>query len=164
MSLVTLTVPLLPLNRRPVQPRGLRASLLAVWLAAAPLAGCGNDSTTPSSTTSTTASTTTEVYTGGIGRGESGFYSFTALASGTTTVTFASLVDGATGRPVDLTMGLGIGVPLAEGCNLSSTATASPGLSAQLSSTVNAGVYCVQMSDIGNLKSTATFAVRIVHP
>ena len=61
-------------------------------------------------------------------------------------------------------MELGFGIPAGEGCNTTSTANVSPGLSAQMSSAVNTGIYCARIADIGNLPSATSFAVRIVHP
>ena len=137
------------------------ARLLFLALLTGLTAACGDNPTSP---TSTTPAVTTEVYTGVLTAGGSGFYSFTVTAAGTATVTFASLTNTSTGRPLDLAMGLGVGVPAGEGCNVSTSATASPGLSAQVSMAVSPGVYCAQFSDVGNLKVSAAFGVRIVHP
>ena len=125
------------------------------------LAGCSNDTTTP---TDTTPLTTTEVYLGTLNRGGTGFYSFNVTNSGTAALTLASLSNPATGRVLDTTLELGLGVPAGEGCNATSTMNVSPGLSAQLSSAVTTGIYCARIADIGNLGAAASFAVRIVHP
>ena len=141
-------------------PRGVRV-VLGLALALASLSACSNDTTTP---TDTTPLLTTEVYLGTLNRGESGFYSFTVANSGTAAISLASLTDAATGRVLDTTLELGSGVPAGEGCNTSSTMNVSPALSAQISNAVNPGIYCARIADIGNLRSAASFAVRIVHP
>src|SRR5262249_30241462 len=60
-------------------PRTLRVVLMTT-LALIPLAGCGDDTTAP---TSTAPLRTTEVYSGTLNRGESGFYSFNVVSAGT---------------------------------------------------------------------------------
>jgi len=141
-------------------PRASRV-VLVLGVALVALAGCSDDSTTP---TTPTNFTTTEVYAGTLNRGESGFYSFNVTNGGTAALTLASVSNAATGRVLDTSMELGLGIPAGEGCNATTTVTVSPGLSAQISSTVSTGTYCARIADIGNLGSAATFAVRIVHP
>ena len=130
--------------------------------AAAGLIGCGDDS--PTSPTNTTPAISSETYTGAIAAGGSGFYSFTVTVAGTANVTFGSLTNASSGRPIDVAMQLAFGIPAGEGCNTTSSATVAPGLSAQLSSAVTTGIYCVQFSDVGNLTVPASFGIRIVHP
>jgi hypothetical protein len=141
-------------------PRVLRVVLM-MTLALIPLAGCGNDTTTP---TSTAPLRTTEVYSGTLNRGESGFYSFNVVNAGTADITLASLTNTTTGRVIGPTMEVGVGVPAGEGCNTTTTMNVSPGLSAQISTTVTNGIYCTRIADIGNLGGATAFAVRIVHP
>ena len=137
----------------------------ALLLLTAALAGaaCGNNDTATTPTT-TTPTTTAEVWTGTLTARGSGFFSFAVINAGTAAVTFGSLVDANTGRPIETSVGLSLGIPRREECELSTTITASPGLVAQLSSAVNPGIYCAQISDIGNLRTAAAFGVRIVHP
>jgi hypothetical protein len=141
-------------------PRGVRV-VLGLALALTSLSGCSDNTTTP---TDTTPLQTTEVYLGTLNRGDSGFYSFNVINSGTAALTLASLSNPATGRVLDTTMELGFGVPAGEGCNATTTVNVSPGLSAQISSAVTTGIYCARIADIGNLGSATSFAVRIVHP
>ena len=122
---------------------------------------CGDDATSP---TPTTLTVDTEVYTGTMTVGGSGFYSFSVGGPGAAAITFGSLTNASTGRPLDVAMGLGVGIPAGEGCNVTTSATAAPALTAQLSSPVLPGIYCVQLSDVGNLRVPAVFGVRIVHP
>jgi hypothetical protein len=138
-----------------------RAIVCAVALAATLSAACGDDTTSPTPTTPTIA---TETYTGTMTTGGSGFYSFSVTTPGTAMVTFGSLTNASTGRPLDVAMVIGIGIPAGEGCNVTSSVTALPALTTQLSGNVTTGIYCVQFSDVGNLTVPAIFGVRIVHP
>ena len=124
---------------------------------------CGNKDTATTPTT-TTPTTTTEVWAGTLTARGSGFFSFAVFSAGTASITVGSLVDTGTGRPLETSVGLSLGIPRREECELSTTITASPGLVAQLSSAVNPGIYCAQISDIGTLRAAAAFGVRIVHP
>jgi len=141
-------------------PRALPAVLMTT-LALIPMAGCGNDTTAP---TSTAPLRTTEVYSGTLNRGGSGFYSFNVVSAGTADITLASLTNATTGRVIDTMMALGFGVPAGEGCNTTTTMNVSPGLTAQISTTVTGGVYCARIADIGNVSGATSFAVRIAHP
>lgn len=125
---------------------------------------CSNDNNTTTTPTTTTPTTFTEVYSGTLTPGASGFYSFTVTNSGTTAVTLGSLTAQSTGRAIDTAVRIGFGVPRREECEAVATATVSPGLSAQFSTPVAGGIYCVLIADIGNVRTAATFGVRIVHP
>lgn len=65
-----------------------------------------------------------------------------------------------------LPVGLGIGVPQANGsgCKAAVTLTASPAASAQLSTTVEEGNYCVLVFDAVGVVDPLLFTVEIVHP
>lgn len=139
--------------------------LFAFLMLAAALssAACGKNDTATTPTT-TTPATTAEVWAGTLSARGSGFFSFAVLNAGTASITFGSLVDASSGRPIETSVALGLGRPRREECELSTTVTASPGLVAQLSSAVTPGIYCAQLSDIGNVRAAAAFGVRIVHP
>ncbi|MGE3704045.1 MAG: hypothetical protein AB7I13_02150 [Vicinamibacterales bacterium] len=168
MSMMSLThlMRLMPLARlrllMPATPS--RHTALACVLAATALFGaCGNDNT-PTTPTDTTPQTTTEVFTGTLTPGFTGFYSFAVVNSGTAAITLGSLIDTATGRPIETSVELGLGLPRREECEASSTTNATPGLTAQLSAALAPGIYCVRIADIGNVRTAASFGVRIVHP
>jgi hypothetical protein len=61
-------------------------------------------------------------------------------------------------------LGLGVGFPRADGggCVLNQTYTATRG--SQFTVPVEAGTYCVQVSDPGTLTGPAQFSLRIQHP
>jgi hypothetical protein len=136
-------------------------SLIAVLAFTAIGAACGDNSTT--APTPTTTLPTTEVYTGTLALKGSGFYSFNVLTAGSVNITFASLTD-ANGRTLNTPLTLGMGVPAGEGCGVTTSVTAPPSLSAQLTNMAGISTYCVQLSDAGALTAPANFGVRIVHP
>ena len=136
-------------------------SLVAVLVLTSLGAACGDD--TPVAPTTTFPTATTEVYSGSLAAGGSGFYSFSVAAAGSVSITFASLID-ASGRILNTPLTMGMGVPAGEGCSVTTSVTASPSLSAQLTNSATISIYCVQLSDAGRLTAPATFGVRIVHP
>lgn len=147
------------------QPRSsARLPLRAVALAFATVAlsACG-DSDTPQSPTQTTQKIV-EVFAGRLSPGGSGFYSFQVRTSDTASYTLASLTQVASGRAVEATLTLGVGVPAGEDCNVSSSTQAAPALAPQLSTNVSPGIHCVSLADPGALTEAANFAVRIQHP
>lgn len=126
-------------------------------------AACGGDTAAPT-TPSAALATTTEVYTGTMSPGGSGFYTFRVTSPGSVSITLASLIAAATGTTLSSTLHIGIGVPAGESCELAAAVTSAPSLTAQLTRAVSADLYCVRLSDLGNLTVPASFGVRIVHP
>lgn len=130
--------------------------------------GCSGD--TPTSPTSTTTTTTTTVATpiysedfnDVVSVNGATFYSFTVTQYGTVNVSLTSV----SGQfvPSTVTLGLGLGKPDAEGCVTSTSVSTQSGAGPQLTGAYDPGVYCVQVSDVGNLFSAARFAVTIAYP
>lgn len=134
--------------------------LLALTLAAS---ACGKDDAPTTPTTEVARSN--EVYSGQIGVGGSQFYSFQVSSTGTTEVTLTSLRPaGVTTAPVTTVVGLGLGTPAGTDCALANAVTTGPGLVRQITATTNVQVYCVKVADVGNLRSTVDYTVRVVHP
>jgi hypothetical protein len=143
-----------------------RAVLLAVVVSFC--AGCGDDSpTTPSST----SVNTTERFDDIINVRESKFYPFSVGSNGMTTVNLASL--SPINRPgvVSATMEIGWGKTIKDdsgtvvGCDLARVTQTTPGLAAQLSDTLTpAADYCANIADVGGLRESANFSMRISHP
>ena len=72
----------------------------------------------------------------------------------------------AAGPPATIFMGLGIGTPSATACAViaSDSTIAQASATAQLSGTVAAGSYCVQVYDVGNEYTTpVTYSVTVAH-
>ena len=131
------------------------------------VAGCG-DSTTTSPSATATVTPSTELYTGTLSPKGASFYSFTVSSAGALSVTLASTTTTKIGPAVAATLTLGLGTPSGFGCAVTASVDATPGLSAQLSNASltaesNGSVYCVRISDPGQLTSDILFVVRIVH-
>ncbi len=90
------------------------------------------------------------------------FYSFTVTTYGTVNVSLTSI----SGQyvPSTVTVGLGIGKPDAETCTTTTSISTPAGAGPQISAVYEPGVYCVKVSDVGNLYSAANFAVTIAYP
>ena len=130
--------------------------------------GCsdGDTPTSPTTTSTTTATAASPIYseefidtvpvTGAV------FYSFTVTQYGTVNVSLTSV----SGQfvPSTVSLGLGLGKPDAETCATSSNITTQSGAGPQLTGTYEPGVYCVKVSDVGNLYAAARFAVTIAFP
>ena len=131
--------------------------------------GCSGDTpTSPSATTTATTTTTaasptsTEEFNNTVPVGGSVFYSFTVTQYGTVNVSLTSV----SGQfvPSTVTMGLGLGKPDAETCVTSTQISTASGAGPQITGSYEPGVYCVKVSDVGNLFSAAKFAVTIAYP
>jgi hypothetical protein len=130
--------------------------------------GCsGKTPTSPTTTTTTTTVTAatpvySEDFNGTVPVNGSAFYSFTVTQYGTVNVSLT----GVSGQyvPSTVTLGLALGKPEAEGCTPTTTISTQSGAGPQLTGTYDAGVYCVKVSDVGNLFSAANFAVTIAFP
>jgi hypothetical protein len=103
----------------------------------------------------------TETFSGAIDVGGSDWHTFTVLQSGgqvNVTLTTA-------GPPPTIYMGLGVGTPSGDSCSLITNAQTltQAATVAQLSGTVNAGMYCVMVFDAGNQTAQITYSVTVTH-
>lgn len=118
---------------------------------------CGDDATT--TPTTVTTSPTTVTWTTLISARGAASRSFVASQQGTASVTLQS-------APVAL--GIGIGVPgsSANVCRPSSSVTASPGNSPQLTAAIQPGSYCVMVFDVGGIsdQNQISFTIQLVFP
>lgn len=130
--------------------------------------GCSDSPTSPSSTDTTTTSTAaaaptfTEEFAATVPVTGSAFYSFTVTTYGTVNVSLTRV--GGQYVPSTVTLGLGLGKPEAETCTTTTSVSTPAGTGPQLSAVYEPGVYCVKVSDVGNLYSAANFAVTIAYP
>jgi hypothetical protein len=122
---------------------------------------CGND--TSSTTAPTTTGPSTEVFSGTLAVQGSSFYSFTVVTSGQVSITLASLVVTPPGPALKNVVGLGVGTPLETECSVTNSVPATPGLTAQLVSSLTPAIYCVRVYDLGSLALPVNFSIRIVH-
>jgi hypothetical protein len=133
----------------------------ALFLLGFTLAGaaCGSSATVPT-TVSTLVSASTEVFVSPLSVSGSAFYSFTSLGTGVQ-VTLGSLTNAASGAPLSTPMRIGIGIPSGTGCGLLTFKDVSPALVAQINVPLDAGTFCVSITDTGGLSAAANFAIRI---
>ena len=127
-----------------------------------PIAACDNGPSTEDETTPTspTTSPVTETFSSQLFIGGSASRSFTAVKSGTATITLVTA-----GPPSNVKVGFGIGVPdvLGSGCLFTrSSDAAAAGTSFTLP--VDAGTYCVRIHDAGAMTANITFSITIVRP
>ena len=123
-------------------------------------AGCGGASTS-NSVVAPTGTLVTDTLSGTVQPGGVDFQPFTVTTGGTVNVTLLTA-----GPPPTITMGLAIGTPSGTGaCALlsgaSTAATASS--TAQLTGTLNAGSYCVEVLDLGNAAGPIAYTVTVAH-
>jgi hypothetical protein len=140
-------------------PFVLRTTLAALVLASSlTLAGCDDD---PPTTPNPTPTTTTVVFSSNLAVGGASSRSFEVTRAGTVSATLVAVANSLT-----IPVGLGIGIPLADGsgCVLSRSVETLPGTTAQLELAVDAGKYCVQIYDPGTLTSVAPFTINLIYP
>ena len=141
----------------------MTAGMLTIAAVAVLTMACGHDDS-PTSPTDTTPVTTAVTYAGTLEVGGSRFYSFTNNASGSVTAFLASVSSPDTRLPLTLPLEIGIGVPAGTGCAVTTAQIVAPGLVAQMSVSLAAGVFCLRVADAGELREAVTFAVRFLHP
>jgi hypothetical protein len=129
-------------------------------------AACGGSdtATSPSTPTDTTPLSATERFDAVLDPGTSAFFSFVVSANGAVAINLASL--SPLDRPglLPVLMQIGYGTPAGEGCTIQKSMQTVPGLTSQLTDTLVAGTYCASLVDVGNLKQSANFTMRITHP
>jgi hypothetical protein len=140
--------------------RSITLRLALGLMAAAAVAACSGSST--SSTVPTpSGTTTTDTFTGTVPVQGLDFHNFTITTGGTVNATLVSA-----GPPATITMGFAIGTPGSTGvCSLLSGAqvAVSAGSTAQLTGTLAAGTYCVEVFDIGNAAGPIAYTVTVAH-
>jgi hypothetical protein len=122
------------------------------------------DTTTTTTTTATTAAEPafTEDWIDMLAVGGERFYSFTVTQYGTVNVSLTSVSGPYV--PGTVTVGMGLGTPMAETCATTSTISTQAGPGPQLTGTYNPGVYCIIVRDVGNLFSAARFSITVAYP
>ena len=143
-----------------------RAALLAVVMSFC--AGCGDDTATSPSSTPVNA---TERFDDIINVRESKFFPFSVGSNGTTTINLASLSPIARPGVVNATMEIGWGKAIKDengtvvSCDLARVIQTTPALAAQLSDTLTpAADYCANIADVGGLRESVNFSMRVSHP
>jgi hypothetical protein len=139
---------------------------VSLLIASTLVSACGKSASTTSPTsTTTTADSLTETFSGTLPVGGSAFYSISLATAGTVTATLTDI--GGNEVPPSVMVNLGIGTLSQFNCSATPTEVQVSG-TAQVPTSVSAseqpGVFCVLISDIGNLFAPATFTVTINHP
>ena len=122
------------------------------------LAGCDDEAPT---TPTPTPTTTTVVFSSNLAVGGASSRSFDVTRAGTVSATLTAV-----GNSTTLKVGLGIGIPFADGtgCVLSRSVETVPGTTAQLELSVDTGKYCLQIYDPGTLTGVVGFTINLVFP
>lgn len=120
------------------------------------LCSCSGDVTTP--TAASTSPATTVFASQFAARGDAS-RSFSVSSTGSIEITLTSVTP-------ETVVGLGIGIPRADGanCNLSQSLETGPGSAPQIVAAVDGGTYCVKVYDIGSVRDSVNFSVTLVHP
>lgn len=119
------------------------------------LAGCGgNDATGPSPVLVTDRFSDTLAPSG------SSSHPFTvASPGGDVDVTLVS-----TGPPATVSLGVGIGTPNGEACDVAIGVTTPAGVTPQVLESAGPGTYCVVVADVGNLTAAISYSLTVTHP
>lgn len=138
--------------------------LLAVLLVGVtPLvaASCDNGGSSDTTPTSPSAALVTENFTGTVDPGGTAVNQFSVTTSGNQ----VNVLLTAAGPPATIYMGLGVGTYASSTCTLltNGSVLAQAGATAQLSGTVNAGTYCVEVFDVGNQTAQISYTVTVTH-
>jgi len=138
-----------------------RARILLAAVAVAVACGaCHSSATAPTTTTTDTSST--GLFGGSLDPGGTASQSFTAPAAGPLKVTLASVAADAD-QPLAPVLAVGVGTSDGSDCVVSTTVRTTPALTAQLTGTVQAGTFCVAVSDPdAHLPSTVAFELLVV--
>lgn len=134
-----------------------------VLLCALCACNCGSDTPTSATATVATTSTSTVTFEGTLEPGQSRFYSFNALQTGSVTVTLASLTLPGRRDALAVPVRIGVGTPKGEGCDDTVSIEATPALVSQLSATLDSGIHCVNIADTGHLPGEVIFLIRFTH-
>jgi hypothetical protein len=132
-------------------------------------AACGDDTATSPSPTD--ASRATERFDDIINVRESKFKAFSVGSSGTTSINLASLSPIAGSGIVSATMEIGWGKTIKDdtgtpiGCDLAKVMQTTPALASQMNEQLPpAQDYCANIADVGGLRDSVNFSMRITHP
>ncbi len=141
----------------------MKTALSALLVSGLLATGCGSSSSPPTTpTTTATTGVTTEIYSGSLAPQAQGTYTFAVASATPVNISLVSLTTG-TGTIVGGPLNLWTGTPNGDTCTPTITpVSAGPSLTTQISNASMAvGIYCVGISDPGNLAATANFVVRI---
>jgi len=137
-----------------------RALTFAVLVMLAAGAACNKDDTTAPTTPSTVPTFFTQVFSGTLTPGGSQSYAFSMTSSLPLRLSLGSLTD-TNENPLSASMRLTFGRPQGTGCGALQTVTVQAALATHILLQPAQGTYCVGITDIGQLGTSANFAIRI---
>lgn len=143
--------------------RRIRLMVLSAALCMTGLACTSTTAPSEKDSTITPLVFTTRTFAGTVDVKGSAFYSFVVNQAGPVGLTLAA-VQAPGGAALATPLGIGVGIPSGPGCARTTAQTASPGLAAQLTVTLNPGTYCAAVFDSGTLTGAVNFAMLIRHP
>lgn len=143
-----------------MKPAFVLRTVLATLVLASSVTFAGCDKDTPTTPT-TTPTTTTVTFASTLAAGGASSRSFEVTRAGVVSATLLSV-----GNSTTLKVGLGIGIPLADGsgCVLSRSVETVSGTTSQLELNVDSGKYCLQIYDPGTLTGVVAFTINLVFP
>jgi hypothetical protein len=131
--------------------------LFTMLLAASAAWGCGSDTTTTPITPTPTP--TTEQFSGDLNRNGATSHSFTVTGTGSVTSTLTTVAPDST-----ISIGMALGTWNGTSCQvIIANDRAVQGITVT-GATSGVGSLCVRMYDIGQLTTTVSYTVTVVHP
>jgi hypothetical protein len=147
-----------------VIPRLARRSAGIVLLMAAMLGAACDEAEPPTNPGSLAPPLQIETFTGTLAVGGSAFYSFNVPVTGPVSFTLLQYRGVESGTDTDKVANVGIGIPAGTTCIVASAVTTKSGNSPQFEQTVTPSIYCVRITDPGQLEGAASFIINIAHP
>ena len=133
----------------------MRAALWVLLVCCGLLAGCSGDAGTGPSPV-----LVTDRFSGTLAPSGTSRHLFTvASPGGDVDVTLVSV-----GPPATISIGVGIGTPNGEACDVAIGVTTPAGPSPQVLGSAGPGTYCVVVADVGNLISEVSYSLTVTHP
>jgi hypothetical protein len=151
------------LKTRVIQRLARAAVVTALVIATAGAAGC-DEAEPPTSPGAVNPPLEIETFTGTLAVGGSAFYSFNVPVTGPVSFTLLQYRSVESGSDTDKVANMGIGVPAGTTCVVASAVTTKAGNSPQFQQMVTPSIYCVRITDPGQLEGSAAFTINIAHP
>ena len=124
--------------------------------------GCDEEAPAGPSPGAMTPPLIAESFSGTIGEGGTAFYSFNVPVEGP--VSFTLLQYRENGQDTNKVTMMGLGVPAGTTCIVASSVTTAAGTRPQFTQVVPPSIYCVRVTDPGQLEGTGAFLINIVRP
>jgi hypothetical protein len=142
----------------------LTRAVACLALATATVFAAGCDEDAPTAPVSPTPPLLIETFSGTLATGGTAFYSFNVPVTGEVSFTLLQYRGVESGTDTDKVANLGIGIPAGTTCVVASAVTTKAGNSPQFAQVVTPSIYCVRITDPGQLEGAASFIINIAHP